>query len=94
MTSTPVTLLALATAVPTHQLEQSAVADFARRAYARSFIRFPKLADASLAAVRAGFFACQCGAPRHAHPRREPGVGLGPAGRARNIGVDRGNPCQ
>ncbi len=45
MTSTPVTLLALATAVPPHQLEQSAVADFARRVYARSFIRFPKLAD-------------------------------------------------
>ena len=45
MTSTPVTLLALATAVPPHQLEQSAVADFARRVYARSFVRFPKLAD-------------------------------------------------
>jgi alkylresorcinol/alkylpyrone synthase len=45
MTSTSVMLLALATAVPPHQLEQSAVADFARRIYARSFIRFPKLAD-------------------------------------------------
>ncbi len=41
----PVTVLALATAVPPHQLEQSAVADFARRVYARSFVRFPKLAD-------------------------------------------------
>jgi alkylresorcinol/alkylpyrone synthase len=45
MTSTSVMLLALATAVPPHQLEQSAVADFARRIYARNFIRFPKLAD-------------------------------------------------
>ena len=45
MASTPVTLLALATAVPPHQLEQSAVADFARRIYAKSFARYPKLAD-------------------------------------------------
>lgn len=45
MTSMPVTLLALATAVPPHQLEQSAVAEFARRVYARNFVRFPKLAD-------------------------------------------------
>jgi alkylresorcinol/alkylpyrone synthase len=45
MASTPVTLLALATAVPPHQLEQSAVADFARRIYARRFARYPKLAD-------------------------------------------------
>src|SRR5664279_1251235 len=45
MASTPVTLLALATAVPPHQLEQSAVADFARRIYASSFARYPKLAD-------------------------------------------------
>jgi alkylresorcinol/alkylpyrone synthase len=42
---TPVTLLALATAVPPHVLEQSAVADFARRIYARPFTRYPKLAD-------------------------------------------------
>lgn len=41
----PVSLLALATAVPPHRLEQSAVADFARRIYARSFTRYPKLAD-------------------------------------------------
>jgi alkylresorcinol/alkylpyrone synthase len=45
MTSPPVTLLALATAVPPHQLEQSAVADAARRIYAKSFARYPKLAD-------------------------------------------------
>lgn len=41
----PVTLLALATAVPPHVLEQSAVADFARRVYAKPFTRYPKLAD-------------------------------------------------
>ena len=45
MTSPPVTLLALATAVPPNQLEQSAVADIARRIYAKSFVRYPKLAD-------------------------------------------------
>ena len=45
MASTPVTLLALATAVPRYLLEQSAVADFARRIYAKSFARYPKLAD-------------------------------------------------
>jgi alkylresorcinol/alkylpyrone synthase len=45
MASAPVTLLALATAVPPHQLEQSAVADFARRIYAKSFARYPKLSD-------------------------------------------------
>jgi alkylresorcinol/alkylpyrone synthase len=45
MISPPVTLLALATAVPPNQLEQSAVADFARRIYAKSFARYPKLAD-------------------------------------------------
>ena len=38
-------MLALATAVPPHQLEQSAVADLARRIYAKSFARYPKLAD-------------------------------------------------
>ena len=41
----PVTLLALATAVPPHQLVQSEVADFARRIYAKPFARYPKLAD-------------------------------------------------
>jgi alkylresorcinol/alkylpyrone synthase len=41
----PVTLLALATAVPQHKLEQAAVADFARRIYAKPFLRYPKLAD-------------------------------------------------
>ena len=41
----PVTLLALATAVPPHRLEQSAVAAFARRIYASRFARYPKLAD-------------------------------------------------
>jgi len=38
-------LLALATAVPPFRLEQSAVATLARRIYARSFARYPKLAD-------------------------------------------------
>jgi alkylresorcinol/alkylpyrone synthase len=41
----PVTLLALETAVPPHALDQSAVADFARRVYAKPFARYPKLAD-------------------------------------------------
>jgi alkylresorcinol/alkylpyrone synthase len=45
MASTPVTMLGLATAVPPHRLEQSAVADAARRIYASSFARYPKLAD-------------------------------------------------
>ena len=45
MASPPVTLLALATAVPPNKLEQSAVADLARRIYAKSFTRYPKLAD-------------------------------------------------
>jgi len=45
MASTSVTLLALATAVPRYLLEQSAVADVARRIYAGSFARYPKLAD-------------------------------------------------
>jgi alkylresorcinol/alkylpyrone synthase len=35
----------LATAVPPHRLEQSAVAELARRVYAKSFARYPKLAD-------------------------------------------------
>jgi alkylresorcinol/alkylpyrone synthase len=41
----PVTLLSLATAVPPNILEQSAVAAFARRIYAESLARYPKLAD-------------------------------------------------
>lgn len=45
MTSTPVTMLGLATAVPPHRLDQPAVADVARRIYAGSFARYPKLAD-------------------------------------------------
>lgn len=45
MAPLPVTLLALATAVPPYVLEQSAIADFARRIYARPFTRYPKLAD-------------------------------------------------
>ncbi|MCK9915722.1 hypothetical protein MXD81_41850 [Microbacteriaceae bacterium K1510] len=39
------TLLAMATAVPPYRLEQTAVATLARRIYARSFARYPKLAD-------------------------------------------------
>jgi alkylresorcinol/alkylpyrone synthase len=45
MASLPVTVVALATAVPPNVLEQSAVADIARRIYAESFVRYPKLAD-------------------------------------------------
>jgi alkylresorcinol/alkylpyrone synthase len=45
MASLPVTLLALATAVPPNLLEQSAVADRARHIFAKSFVRYPKLAD-------------------------------------------------
>lgn len=45
MATVPVSVLGLATAVPPHVLEQSAVADFARRIYATSFARYPKLAD-------------------------------------------------
>jgi alkylresorcinol/alkylpyrone synthase len=41
----PVTLLALATAVPPNLLEQQAVATVAKRIYAKSFARYPKLAD-------------------------------------------------
>lgn len=43
--SSPVTMLSLATALPPHVLEQSAVADIARRVYAKPFARYPKLAD-------------------------------------------------
>jgi alkylresorcinol/alkylpyrone synthase len=45
MATAPVTVLGLATAVPDHILEQSAVADYARRIYAKSFARYPKLVD-------------------------------------------------
>lgn len=45
MASVPVSVLGLATAVPPHTLVQSDVADFARRVYAPSFARYPKLAD-------------------------------------------------
>jgi alkylresorcinol/alkylpyrone synthase len=45
MASLPVTLLALATAVPPNLLDQLAVATAARRIYAKSFARYPKLAD-------------------------------------------------
>ena len=45
MATAPVSVLGLATAVPDHVLEQSAVADFARRIYDKSFARYPKLAD-------------------------------------------------
>ena len=41
----PVNLLAVATAVPPHRLEQRAIADAARQVYGRTFARFPKLAD-------------------------------------------------
>ena len=41
----PVNLLAVATAVPPHRLEQTAVTAAARHAYARTFARYPKLAD-------------------------------------------------
>lgn len=41
----PVNVLAVATAVPPHELEQRAVADAARQIYARIFARYPKLSD-------------------------------------------------
>jgi hypothetical protein len=41
----PVNLLAVAAAVPPHGLEQTAVTAAARHAYARTFARYPKLAD-------------------------------------------------
>jgi alkylresorcinol/alkylpyrone synthase len=44
----PVSLLGLATAVPPHVLEQSAVAQAARAIYGRSMVRHPKLADVFL----------------------------------------------
>jgi alkylresorcinol/alkylpyrone synthase len=45
MVARPVDMLSLATAVPPHRLEQVAVAEFARRIYAKAFVRFPKLAE-------------------------------------------------
>jgi alkylresorcinol/alkylpyrone synthase len=45
MDKSPVTLLSLNTAVPPHRLEQREVAEAARRMYADSFVRYPKLAD-------------------------------------------------
>lgn len=45
MSTRQAALLALATAVPPYRLEQSAVAELARRIYAKSFARYPKLAD-------------------------------------------------
>ncbi len=41
----PVNVLAVATAVPPHELDQLAVADAAKQVYARTFARYPKLAD-------------------------------------------------
>src|SRR5205085_2951554 len=41
----PVNVRAVATAVPPHVIEQRAVADAARQVYARTFARYPKLAD-------------------------------------------------
>src|SRR5215831_15358413 len=43
--SVPVTVLALATAVPPNRFEQPAVAELARQVYARAFLRYPKLAE-------------------------------------------------
>lgn len=40
-----VNVLSIATAVPPHQIDQQAVAAAARQVYARTFARFPKLAD-------------------------------------------------
>jgi alkylresorcinol/alkylpyrone synthase len=45
MSARQAALLALATAVPPYRLEQRAVAEVARHIYARSFARYPKLAD-------------------------------------------------
>ena len=41
----PVNVLSIATAVPPYQLDQGAVADAARNVYARTFTRYPKLAE-------------------------------------------------
>ncbi|MBS0532621.1 MAG: type III polyketide synthase [Proteobacteria bacterium] len=44
MPSPQVALMAMATAVPPHRLEQAAIASLARRIYARSLARYPQLA--------------------------------------------------
>jgi alkylresorcinol/alkylpyrone synthase len=43
--SAPVSVLGLATAVPDHVIEQSAVVEVAQRIYAKMFTRYPRLAD-------------------------------------------------
>jgi alkylresorcinol/alkylpyrone synthase len=43
--SSPVSLLAVATAVPPYTLEQDAVSAYAKQIYARSLARYPKLID-------------------------------------------------
>jgi alkylresorcinol/alkylpyrone synthase len=48
MPSKPVSLLSLATALPPHRIEQSAVAKIARGIYGRALARYPKLADVYL----------------------------------------------
>jgi alkylresorcinol/alkylpyrone synthase len=42
---TPVNVLAVATAVPPHELTQQTVTDAARKVYAKTFTRYPRLAD-------------------------------------------------
>ena len=55
----PVNVLAVATAVPPHELEQRAVADAARQVYARTFARYPKLADVFVnAGIERRYSAC------------------------------------
>jgi alkylresorcinol/alkylpyrone synthase len=44
----PVSLLSLATALPPHRIDQSAVAQVAGRIYGRALARYPKLADVYL----------------------------------------------
>jgi alkylresorcinol/alkylpyrone synthase len=48
MTPAPVNLLSLATALPPHRIDQSAVTQVARRIYGRALARYPKLADVYL----------------------------------------------
>src|SRR5581483_5441379 len=45
MTAVPVAVLGLATAVPPHALDQSAVIEVAKRIYGKSLARYPQLAD-------------------------------------------------
>ena len=55
----PVNVLAVATAVPPHELDQRAVADAARQVYARTFARYPKLADVFVnAGIERRYSAC------------------------------------